>query len=58
MNQAALKLIKEAVLRALMKNPEDVDFYREQMNDPSRPAAYRKALQQAVEQWTQENPEK
>lgn len=58
MNRAALTLIEEAVLRALMKNPQDVGFYREQMNDPSRPTAYRKALQEAVGKWMKENPGK
>jgi len=51
-------LIKEAVLRALVKSPKDVGFYREQMNDPSRPTAYRQALKEAVGKWVKENPEK
>lgn len=58
MNQAALRMIQDAVLRVLAKSPQDVDFYRDQMNDPSRPAAYRQALQQAVEKWNKENAEK
>lgn len=58
MNRAALALIKEAVLRALVKSPKDVGFYREQMNDPSRPTAYRQALKEAVGKWAKENPGK
>ncbi len=53
MNESAGRLIKEVVLRALLKSPLDVEFYREQMEDPSRPAKYRKALQEALGCWIQ-----
>lgn len=51
MNEAAQKLIKEAVLRALQKSPADVTFYHEQIDDPSLPPAYRMSLREAVDEW-------
>lgn len=50
MNDAAIRLIKEAVLRALVKNPGDVEFYRAQVDDPLRKPQYRQALQQAIDE--------
>lgn len=51
MNALAIKLIKEAVLRALAKNLRDLSYYQELAEDPSHPPGYRLALQQAVEEW-------
>ena len=53
MNEAAMKLIQEAVLRALKKSPADVAFYQEQIDDPSLSAAYRMSLRKAVNEWRQ-----
>ena len=50
MNEAAIRLLKEAVLRALLKNPGDVEFYRAQVMDPLKKPQYRHALQQAIEE--------
>lgn len=50
MNDAAIRLIKEAVLRALLKNPGDIEFYRAQADDPLRKRQYRQALQQAIDE--------
>lgn len=51
MNDAAVKLIKESVLRALAKSPRDVEYYREQANDLSRPEAFRRAVDEALQEW-------
>ena len=53
MNEAAMKLIQEAVLRALKKSPADVAFYQEQIDDPFLSAAYRMSLRKAVDEWRQ-----
>lgn len=50
MNEIAMRLVREAVVRALMKNPGDVEFYRAQVNDPLRKLQYRQALQQAIDE--------
>lgn len=50
MNETATRLVREAVVRALMKNPGDVEFYRAQVNDPLRKLQYRQALQQAIDE--------
>lgn len=50
MNETAIRLVREAVVRALMKNPGDVEFYRAQVNDPLRKLQYRQALQQAIDE--------
>ena len=50
MNETAIRLIKDAVLRALQKSPADVAFYRAKQGDPHLPPAYRQALQQALQQ--------
>lgn len=50
MNETAIRLVREAVVRALVKNPGDVEFYRAQVNDPSRKLQYRQALQQAIDE--------
>ena len=51
MNDLAIKLIKEAVLRVLVKNPQDFSFYQEQADDLLLQPAYRESLRQAVEEW-------
>lgn len=51
MNETARRLIKEAVVRALEKSPGDVAYYQGQIDDPSRPLAYRMALREAVNEW-------
>ena len=50
MNETAIRLVREAVVRALVKNPGDVEFYRAQVNDPLRKLQYRQALQQAIDE--------
>lgn len=51
MNETAIKLIKEAVLRALQKSSADITFYREKEADPLLPPAYRQALRDAINEW-------
>lgn len=50
MNEAAIQMIKEAVLRALLKNPGDIEFYRAQVDDPLSKRQYRQALQEAIDE--------
>lgn len=50
MDDAAIGLIKEAVVRALLKSPHDVEFYRAQVDDPLSKPSYRLALQQAIDE--------
>ena len=51
MNDSASKLITEAVLRVLHKNPEDLPFYLEQISDASKSEGYRKAIREALDEW-------
>lgn len=48
--EIAMRLIKEAVIRAVLKHPRDIEFYRNQMNDPSCNADYRQAMGEAIEE--------
>lgn len=50
MDDAAIGLVKEAVVRALLKSPHDVEFYRAQVDDPLGLPQYREALQQAIDE--------
>lgn len=50
MNEAAIKLIKEAVVRALRKDPGDVEFYQSQVDGPLSQEDYRRALREAIEE--------
>ena len=51
MNDSASKLITEAVLRVLHKNPEDLPFYLEQISDASKSEGYRTAIREALDEW-------
>lgn len=57
MNEAAIKLVREAVLRALFKSPSDVDFYQAQVDDPYVTEEYRRALREAIAE-AKKNPSK
>lgn len=50
MDDAAIRWVKEAVVRALLKSPEDVGFYYAQVDDSLRKPQYRKALQEAIDE--------
>lgn len=54
MNEAAIKLIREAVVRALRKHPSDVEFYQSQVDDPLRQEEYRRALREAIDESKQD----
>lgn len=51
MNETAMRLIKEAVIRVLEKSPADVGFYQRQIDDLSLPPAYRMSIRDAVNEW-------
>jgi len=51
MVELATKSVKEAVLRALQKNADDLSFYQERVDDLSLPPVYRHALRQALDEW-------
>lgn len=54
MNDAAVKPLREATLRDFRKNARNVEFHREQMNDPAVTPEYRQAVKEALEQWEKE----
>ena len=51
MNDSASKLITEAVLRVLHKNPEDLPFYLDLISDDSKSEGYCKAIREALDEW-------
>lgn len=47
-NQAAVKKLKEIVLRDCVKNPKRVAVHRKELEDPGLAPNYRQAVQEAL----------